>query len=257
MKKFLFFAAFALLLAGCAAPKPEITQVNTIDSLLAGVYDGDMTLGELRRYGDFGIGTFDKLDGEMLFYRGVFHQIKGDGSVAIPGDDMTTPFASVVRFPPVKRLCATGVTFEQLCRSIDKTARNQNIFVAVAVTGEFTAMHTRSVPAQNKPYRPLAEVTRTQPEFKMENIRGTVVGFRLPDYVKGINVPGYHLHFISEDKQRGGHILGFQLKSGVVEVAEIHNFRMILPGNDAAFAQTDLSKDRSRELREVESSTTR
>ena len=243
-----------LLLGGCRSLPPEITQVNTIDSLLAGVYDGAMTLGELKKHGDFGIGTFDRLDGEMMLYQGKVYQIRADGKVATPPDRLTTPFAAATRFQPEKSIAlATPNTYAEICRLIDQAVPNQNIFAAIQITGAFAAMHTRSVPAQDKPYRPLAEVTKTQPEFHMKNLSGTIVGFRLPPYVKGINVPGYHLHFLSADKTCGGHILDFQLNFGIISFSSVNQFRMLLPDPHGDFAAVDLSRDRGGELQKVES----
>lgn len=244
--------SFALILTGCTVHKPELVQVNTIDSLLAGVYDGAVTLGELKRYGNFGIGTFDRLDGEMMLYDGTVYQIRGDGKVYQPENGVTSPFASVVKFRPQQTFPLHDLSYAGMTAAIDEAAPNRNVFLAIAVTGEFKSMRTRSVPAQNKPYRPLAEVTKTQPEFEMHGVRGIVVGFRLPAYTKGINVPGYHLHFVSEDRQQGGHILAFELADGEVSIAPIHRFRMILPEDDD-FAAADLDRDRSLELHEVES----
>jgi acetolactate decarboxylase len=256
-KLFQLFSASVLailLLGGCRTLSPEVTQVNTIDSLLAGVYDGDMTLGELKRHGDFGIGTFDRLDGEMILYQGVVYQIRADGRAVTPPDQLTTPFAAVTRFQPERNITLSGPnTYADVRRLIDQAVPNQNIFAAVLISGDFAAMHTRSVPAQNKPYRPLAEVTRTQPEFHLQNVTGTVVGFRLPPYVKGLNVPGYHLHFLSADKTCGGHILDFQMEAGQISLGTAHQFRMLLPNPHGGFAAADLSRDRAGELQKVES----
>lgn len=35
-----------------------------------------------------------------------------------------------------------------------------------------------------------------------------MLGFRFPTYMEGLEVAGYHLHFISDDRSRGGHVLG-------------------------------------------------
>lgn len=241
------------LITGCApAKKTEIVQFNTIDSLLSGLYDGAMPLKELRAFGDMGIGTFDRLDGEMLLLKGTFYQITGDGKVHIPPDSMTTPFASVVPFVPQKRLSLSQLSYAAFCEALDAAAPNRNVPVAIMVTADFASMRTRSVPPQSKPYKPLVEVTKNQPEFPMSNVRGTLVGFRLPAYVKGINVPGYHLHFLSDDGQRGGHVLDFRMNSGNVELAEVYRFLVMLSQKDD-FARADLSKDRGRELHDVES----
>lgn len=247
-------AVAALFLFGCAAGRPhEITQVNTIDSLLAGVYDGNVTLAELGRSGDCGIGTFDRLDGEMLLLDGVFYQVGSDGKVRRPSGGVTTPFAAVVRFEPELTEELGRTSYAGVRDRIDALVPNRNLFAAVRLHGTFRKMRTRSVPAQAKPYPPLAEVTKHQPEFEMENVRGTVFGFRLPEYVKGINVPGYHLHFIDDARTRGGHILDFELESGALSVETLHRFTMILPEDSAAFAAADLGRDRGKELRQAES----
>ncbi len=233
---------------------PEgITQVATIDALLAGVYDGEMTLDALGRYGDFGIGTFDRLDGEMVLLHGVFYQVRGDGKVYRPSLQTKTPFASVMVWPKetVTTTVDAPLDYEALCRKIDALAPNANIPVAVRLTGKFFGVRTRSVPAQEKPYRPLAEVTKAQPEFELGDITGDVVGFRLPPYTRGINVPGYHLHFLSDDKTRGGHLLALRMDSGTITVALAYRFQMILPRH-ADFADADLARDRSVELEKVE-----
>ncbi len=113
-------------------------------------------------------------------------------------------------------------------------------------------MKTRSVPAQKKPYPPLSQVTKNQPEFNYKNVSGIIVGFRCPPYVKGINVPGYHLHFISDDFTKGGHILDFKIKSGKCEIDLCDKFFLILPKDVTDFENVDLSKDRSEELMDVE-----
>jgi acetolactate decarboxylase len=249
-------AAFCLIhaVAGCATPRPDtVTQVSTIDALLAGAYDGQMSCAELRRHGDFGIGTFHALDGEMVLFDGIVYQVKADGEVTTPGGGTTTPFAAVCCFDADSVLVLSRpmgrAAFEKL---LDKSYPDRNAIYAICVEGRFRQMKTRSVPAQKKPYPPLAEVTRHQPIFTMEEASGVLVGFRLPPYVKGINVPGYHLHFISDDRTQGGHVIDFTIEEGVVEMDRCHRFVMILPEGESDFSRLDLSRDRARELESVE-----
>ncbi len=247
-------AILAILFTGCATSNKNIAfQTSTIDALLAGVYDGDTTCGELLKHGNFGIGTFDHLDGEMVVLDGIIYQIKSDGNVYLPEKTLKTPFATVCKFNadstiPIKE----GSSYDDIKALIDKQAPNQNLFYAIKITGNFSAIKTRSVPAQKKPYPPLKVVTSNQPEFPMQNISGTIVGFRCPAYVKGINVPGYHLHLISDDKTKGGHILSFNIKNAVCEIDVLNNYFLALPADAEAFANTDLSKDRSKDLHAVE-----
>lgn len=243
-----------LLLASCAPPPGEtVFQTSTIVALLAGVYDGDTSCGDLLEHGNFGIGTFDRLDGEMIILDGDVYQIKADGKVYQPDLSMKTPFATVCLFEADTHIpLKPGSDYEAIENLLNTSAPNQNLFYAIKITGEFKQMKTRRVPGQQKPYPPLKEVTRNQPEFEMDNVSGTIVGFRCPAYVKGINVLGCHLHFISDDRTRGGHILSFEIADGSCEVDVLDHYFLKLPAGTQEFAETDLSKDRSPDLEDVE-----
>ena len=254
-KQFIIFYAFILLFAGCAAVHSPntITQISTIDALLAGVYDGQMSCARLMPYGNLGIGTFDHLDGEMILLDGEIYQIKSDGKVYRPHTALTTPFAAVCRFSADEIIpLDVPITYAELKGLLDERIPNRNLFCAIKIRGHFKSVHTRSVPAQTKPYPPLAKVTAHQPEFRETDINGTIVGFRCPPFVKGINVPGYHLHFLSDSKEFGGHLLGFEMEKGQCAVDICNKFVLILPENGDAFKSVDLSKDRSKELKRVE-----
>ena len=254
-RSYILCGLLLLLCIGCASHpyKDTITQASTIDILLAGVYDGEMTLGELSEYGDFGIGTFNRLDGEMIILDQTIYQVKADGRVYRPANEVKTPFAVVSYFEADQYIdIKKPVNFEQLQSLIDKHIRDPHIFYGIRISGRFSKMHTRSVPAQQRPYPPLTEVAKTQPEFVMKDISGTIVGFRCPEYVKGINVPGYHLHFISKDLKQGGHILGFELSGGRIEIDSANRFTLIMPEHCEDRQKLDLSRDREKELEAVE-----
>lgn len=242
------------LTGGCATRgRDTVTQVATIDALLAGAFDGSMALSELLQYGDLGIGTFDRLDGEMVVLDGRVWQVRADGSVREPSRQTTTPFAAVIRFAPDLTMPVDQpLDLTGLQERINAAGLNSNLMHAVRVRGNFSSVKTRSVPPQQKPYPTLAEVTRHQPVFNATNVAGTLVGFRLPAYVGGINVPGYHLHFLADDRSFGGHLLECVMTDGVIEADASHRFTMILPEGDAGFGRVDLSLDRSAALHEVE-----
>ena len=253
-RMYVVIAGVWLLLSGCAAPPQDtVYQASTIDALLAGVYDGDTSCRNLLQQGDFGIGTFDGLDGEMVLLDGEMFQVKADGKVYRPSLDTKTPFATVCNFTPEATIpVVAGSNFEAIEELLNEVAPNQNLFYAIKIKGHFRSMKTRSVPSQQKPYPPLREVTKNQPEFTMEDVSGTIVGFRCPAYVKGMNVPGYHLHFISNDRTKGGHILSFEVGYGQCELDALNRYALRLPVNSSEFAETDLTKDRSKELQDVE-----
>jgi acetolactate decarboxylase len=253
MKQLLGFAVIALLSCGGCLPagRNQITQTSTIDALLAGAYDGDMTCGELLKYGDFGIGTFARLDGEMLVYQGKVYQIKSDGKVYLPNAATKTPFATVCDFKPDTKFSLKSADYKTVQAIIDEKIPNQNLFAAVEIVGKFKYIKVRSVPAQNKPYPPLAQAAEKQSIFEMNDVSGVIIGFRTPQFVKGINVPGCHFHFLSGDRTQSGHILDFELTEGSCKVDLCNKFLLLLPENDS-LKDIDLSQDKSAELHKVE-----
>ncbi|MFH1037809.1 MAG: acetolactate decarboxylase [PVC group bacterium] len=132
-------------------------------------------------------------------------------------------------------------------------AGEENRFCAFILRGDFSRVRTRSVPAQEKPYPPLAQVTEHQPVFDLSPVRGTLIGFRSPAFVKGVNIPGFHLHFLADDLSGGGHVLDFELTEGVLEADTIHEWlRICLPAGNSSFDRADLARDRAGELQKVE-----
>ena len=121
----------------------------------------------------------------------------------------------------------------------------------VTITGKFSYVKTRSVPAQTKPYPRLVEVAKKQPTFEFRDVQGVLVGFRLPDYFEGINLTGYHLHFLTADRTGGGHLLGLTTKKIVVELDLTPEVRLSLPKTEA-FAAASLGTDRTAEIHRVE-----
>ena len=211
-------------------PPGTLAQVGAIDTLLAGNYDGTAPLAGLIRYGDFGLGTFDRIDGEMVVLDGVIYQVRATGAVVRADLAGSTPFAAVCHFQG-KALPGElrAIDFAALQRTIDMAYPGENVPLALRVDGRFALVRTRSVPAQQRPYRVLAEVTRTQAEFEAKDVTGTLLGFRLPAFVKGLNSPGYHLHFLSADRSFGGHVLDFEIAAGTAQVQVLSNLFVALP----------------------------
>ncbi|NTV27563.1 MAG: acetolactate decarboxylase [Methanothrix sp.] len=228
-------------------------QTSTIGALMNGLYDGTMTFKDLGSYGDFGIGTFEALDGEMVGLDGQFYQVKSDGVAYIVNDSMKTPFAEVTFFEPEEVMTLNGTSnLTKVENYLDSKLVTKNIFYAIKIDGTFDYIKTRSVPAQKKPYPTLSEAVKGQKVFEFTNVSGTLVGFRCPDFVKGVNVPGYHMHFITRDRSAGGHLLDFALENASVMVDNLSEFEMDLP-NSEDFYKTDLSIDQKAALEKVES----
>ena len=229
-----------------------VIQVSILDALLASQFDGCLPCGELLEHGDLGIGTFDRMDGEMVIVDGTIYQVKADGKVYTPDPDNRTPFATVCRFRPDETWTLDEpVDLEALKKLIDEKAPNPNVFCAIQVEGSFSYIKTHALRMQSKPYPPTAEVVKSVARFEMENVSGTIVGFRGPPYVKGVGDPGYHLHFLSDDRTQGGHVRTFVMDRGTCAIDICSNFFVILPEDGAALAGVDLSKDLVKEFEEA------
>ena len=184
-------------------------QASTIGALLHGSYDGDLTFAELAERGDLGLGTLNGLDGEMIAIDGEFLRADVDGDVTAVGPRECTPFAVVTRFEPtIEAEVPAGLDHEAILAALDDLAPEGESTFAVRLDGRFETVRARSVPRQSPPYRPLGEVVADQHVFELADVEGSMVGFRFPAYVEGIEVAGYHLHFVDAARRRGGHVLG-------------------------------------------------
>lgn len=232
----------------------ELSQWSTIDALLRGHYEGVVTLGEARAAGDLGLGTLEALDGELLILDGKAYQIDSRGQVREPADDARLPFVAVTRFETdVEFTVPAGVDMAELQRRVEAARVSPNYVYAVRISGNFTSVRTRSVARQDKPWRPLSEVVRTQSVFDFAATRGELAGFVCPGWTRGLNVPGHHYHFLTGDHSGGGHVLGLVTGDDVrVRMDLTPDFSMRLPVS-AEFGAIDLQGDRSAELHAVES----
>jgi acetolactate decarboxylase len=199
---------FIVSFFACKQVEQPIFQISTIELLLAGNYDGNRYVESLKSQGNFGIGTFNKLDGEMIFVNGEIFKAKSDGTVCDAKETETTPYATVCWFQPSIEFTLTNIAnISQLDSAIQKQLPNDHDIYAIKITGMFDSIRVRSVDKQQKPYKPLIEIVKSQATFQYNNILGTVVGFYAPSSLKEIMVKGMHLHFLSDDYKKGGHLL--------------------------------------------------
>lgn len=219
----------------------EVYQFSTISALLEGVYDGDVTIADILRHGDFGLGTFNHLDGEMVIVDGNCYRLRSDGSATRAPLTDRTPFAAVTEFHTdfeiaiQNRTDGTAVT-----AAIDRRIESPNLIYAIKISGRFAELHARTVMEQKPPYPPLTEATDGQAETRFTDATGVIVGFRTPDYQQGISVAGYHLHFLNNDRTAGGHVLNFVLQEGLVAGSGASQLHLSLP-TSGAFLGAQLS----------------
>jgi acetolactate decarboxylase len=231
----------------------EIYQTSTMAAVLDGIYDGEVTVAELLVHGDFGLGTFNHLDGEMVVLDGVCYHLHSDGSAAIAGADERTPFAAVLWFRPDKTIEISAPTDRAtLTGLIDSVIPSPNLTYAIQVNGSFARVQTRTVMAQRPPYPPLTEATANEPIANMKRVTGTIAGFRTPAYEQGISVAGYHLHFLTQDRDCGGHALDFALDHGEVTVSTASELHLTLPHTGPFLAANLSATDMNAQMKQTE-----
>jgi acetolactate decarboxylase len=208
----------------------EVFQASTFGGLLDGRLEGDVSFAELARRGDLGLGTFDAVDGEMVAVDGEFWRCDVEGIAHPVEPERRTPFACLVAFAPTHSFeLGDPLDWDGFLATLDRELGAPEVVHAVRIDGRFDMVHARSVAAVAKPYPPMTEIVKGQNVFDLPNVEGTMVGFRFPDFAAGLNVPGYHLHFITADRSRGGHVLG-ALPAGVtVAVDDEADVRVELP----------------------------
>lgn len=216
------------------APTGWVAQVGTYDYLVQPDYDGlaavrsvigDATTGRPT----IGLGTFDRLDGELVMVGGTVYRVGTDGTPRKVALSRTTPFFETVRFTPQASLRVDpGTECSALVPLIDDLARTSGGMVAVRLIGTFDVLTARSVPAQTKPYPPLSEVVADQTVFPLTDVRATLVGFRTGSDLLGVGAPGLHLHGVTEARDAGGHILGCTTGSEVrLSIQRTRGVRML------------------------------
>ncbi|MCU1445500.1 acetolactate decarboxylase [Cryobacterium sp.] len=220
-----------------------VYQTSLMSALLDGIYDGDTAVATLLEHGDFGLGTFNALDGEMLILDGVCYRMRVDGTVSPADGGDLSPFAVVTEFVPTVTIPVDGLTTrDEAVALINGGLDSANYLYAVRLTGEFEWVRVRAVHKQEKPYQPMSEAVRGEKTLAFGRSWGVVAGFRTPLYGQGIGVPGGHVHFIDAERQQGGHVLDFALLSGTIEICIGTDLHLELPLT-AEFRHADLSPD--------------
>lgn len=226
-------------------------QVSTSTALVEGIYQGAVRVGTLREHGDLGLGTFEELDGEMVVVDGRFFQVRCDGSVREVDDDTLTPFAVITRFAPEPAVTLDRCPdMSHLTSRFDLLRGSDNVFFSLRVDGKFDYVHARAL-CRTEEGVPLVRAAAVQPEFEFRNVSGTLVGFWTPEYAKTLNVPGYHLHFISADRTCGGHLLQCRGANLRLQIQREGDYHIALPETED-FLKADLRRDPAADLAQAE-----
>jgi len=210
--------------------RETLFQVSPFNTFALGNYDGDFTYGELAEHGDFGIGTLNGLNGEMIALDGVFYQVPVDGTPRQIGSSEKLPYATVTFFDADQsRQVVDALNYSELQTYISALLPSENVIYAIKVHGTFDYAETRSVPLQVKPYPPLTEAVKNQTVFTLSNVTATAVGFWFPTSMDGVDFTGYHLHLVTDDCSAGGHLLDCIVRNATIEIDQTRSFKLVLP----------------------------
>jgi acetolactate decarboxylase len=228
-------------------PIHTVFQVSISGALVAGIYDSEVSVRTILVHGNLGLGTFANLDGEMVIVDGHVYQVRGSGRVLEPAGEAGAPFAVVTWFDPDTDVVIAPVSsIKNLEARCDEFRRSGDIFYALRLDGSFNRVWTRALnPPQ--PGTRLIDAAKTQSEFTFVDIEGTLVGLWSPGFSSAFSVAGYHLHFLSADRQHGGHLLDVEAKALQLKIEALTNFHLALPESEA-FLKADLSKNTPDEL---------
>ena len=210
--------------------KKTLYQAGDLEYFALGNYEGILPSRELLAFGDTGIGTFHCANGEMIVLDRTVYQAAWSGCV-YPAEDMTTPLADIMFFEPVFECKFTHISSIEALKSMLMEiveTKGKDLFYMAKITGNFKKIHVRSAYPQTKPFKPLEILLETDEVlFEHENLAGTIIGLYCPDSIGKLNSSGWHFHFISADKTKGGHLLDISFDKATVQIDLTDNFKLI------------------------------
>jgi acetolactate decarboxylase len=222
-------------------------------AFIGGLYDGYFPYNAVTEHGDFGLGAIDKMDGELTMLNGKIYQTRFTGKTQLLNKTAKIPYAVVCHFHAQKVFSLnTNLDKKTLFSYLDSLITDQNGLYAIHIRGNFNYVKTRAFPpVTTKPYKPLADLLDQQHFFEFNNIKGDLIGYRLPAYMEGPHISGYHFHFLTDNKDGGGHIIELKIDKVTIEVDKLTSFTVDLP-QTSDFMKFDLRKDRKEEIKSVE-----
>ena len=233
-----------------------VYQVSTLQALALGHTKSVVTVKELLDHGDIGLGTFEDVNGEMIVVDGVCYRATEDGTIWKADPDMGVPFAAVAKRGDdpgfeIENIADILKLKEVLTLKIEEVFGLNSMHIA-RIDGEFSKVYARSESAFRSQHVELKDIlSETQRDFLFENITGTLVCVYYPDYMDGINAQGWHIHFLSQDHTKGGHVFDLEIVRGHISLTKINRIEIQLP-NEPAFDTYSLKEASDSDIKKVE-----
>lgn len=221
----------------------EIYQYSLVNALMSGVSDSGITVSELLTKGNQGLGTFVRMDGELLLLDGVVYQLQSEGKIRVAEPEDQIPYAAATHFRSQQTVTVTLENKDAIDAVLERfNDHASNLFMSYRVEGTFSRLKCRTVKGQEYEGQPLSELGKKQFVAEYVDVEGTIVGFRSPTAWQGFFVAGEHMHFIDRDKKIGGHVLELEATDVAMGIATVNNLHIELPTSDkfnAAKMSTD------------------
>ena len=196
----------------------EIFQYSSKNALINHDYIGNLTVAEIKKNGNFGVGTFNMVDGEMVISENNIYQVLPNGEVNNMSDDVKSPFVVTKFFEADTTFVISSVSLDSLKTMLNPILHNLSTPFAIKITGKYKALKSRSVDKATDESVSLEEIIANQTIFDFANVEGKLIGFWYPEYFDGVNFTKYHLHALLNNFAGGGHILDCHFDGAVVEI---------------------------------------
>lgn len=205
-------------------------QLQLAHVLLDGGYDGVATLEEALAGGDHGLGTVDRLDGELVVVDGEPWRVDWTGRAELLSPQTRTPFVVVSTLDNPRTVRLRDTDRAGVIAAVEDLVDDPGAIVSVRLEGTFHSVLVRSVPPQDPPYRPYAEVcAEHEVRWDRRPFHGVFVGFRFPDLDPGATIPGLHLHGLDRLRTTGGHNHEMHVNDAVLSVGISRDVAVHLP----------------------------
>ena len=236
--------------------KQTLYQISTLQALSMGYSRAVIPVEAFLQHGNIGLGTFEDVNGEMILLDGQCFRAAENGAVVRAEPDRGVPFAVATFFHHGDKIPIEYVeNIEVLKHLLDLKIGADfglNSMHIVRIDGSFAKVCARSESAHRSHHVSLKDILqKTQNDFIFHDITGTLVCVYFPDYMDGINAPGWHLHFISDDRSLGGHVFDLTMKQGTMIINKISQIQIQLP-TSPAFDTYSLKEASQDEIKEVE-----
>ncbi|KAJ5938188.1 alpha-acetolactate decarboxylase [Penicillium verhagenii] len=210
----------------------HLYQYSILSALMHGICREGTTVANILAHGDHGLGTTAGLNGEIIIIDNDVYHFPPDGKlVKVKATDII-PFVMVTKFEPTLTKHPISLSLSTLFHELSPLLpASQNSFLSIRVDALFTRVTFRVIPAQSKPRESLSELAKRQEIRRLIKTRGVLFGFWSPGFTSGFSVAGFHLHFLSEDRTQGGHVMEFNAEDVDLRAAAISHYNVEFPAS--------------------------